>query len=181
MRTTGAVLTVVLALAGPQAVAEEKVDPLLFNVPKEVRKVCEETFPGYRALSVGERKEKGQTRYRITFFDPADRTIYGRKDGDEAIMELKQYRFEVTADGKVVEEPRHHLREDRVPKAVIDRYKKWLGDTPPRAMVVGWEAEREKDKDRVFHVWYVVNSVTGYSASFKEDGTLLKENKTGKE
>jgi len=118
----------------------------------------------------------GAYRHVAGWYYAAPYGVYATRDGHLAVSLCP-----LAALAKVIEEPRHHVREDRVPKAVIDRYKKWLGDTPPRAMVVGWEAEREKDKDRVFHVWYVVNSVTGYSASFKEDGTLLKENKTGKE
>jgi hypothetical protein len=76
-------------------------------------------------LRAVERRAGGAPVYRITLFSPADTLVHAKKIGDDHVSELPLYHLEVTGDGKVLEESRHAVPESRVPKAVLDGYRRW--------------------------------------------------------
>ena len=148
-------------------------DPLLRQLPAGARKVCRNLFPGHRALRYVERKEKDTLVYRVTFFQPASGAIRTRLVDGETVTELPLDVLELTADGKVLEEGRHSVADSQVPKAVLEAYKKWNAKGL-EGMAVFWAAEQKKGEGRTFQVMILVNSLTAFNASFKEDGTVIK-------
>jgi hypothetical protein len=157
----------------PLAVAGEPMeDPILRFLPKEVRKACEDAFPGHRALRAVERQAGGAPVYRVTVFSSTDTMVYAKKIGDDHVSELPLYHLELTADGKVVEESRHAVPESRVPKAVLAGYRTW-NPGGVKGMAVVWGVELQKGTDRVFSVNVILSSVKTYFASFKEDGSVV--------
>src|SRR5262245_41183457 len=110
------------ALASAQ---RPKGDPILSGFPEKIRKVCKETFPDARVLKVTERETRDGPLYRFTLFYPDDTTVHHRSVGGETVRQLLTYDLELTADGKVLEESRHSVRESQVPKVVLASYHQW--------------------------------------------------------
>src|SRR5262249_54002774 len=142
------------------------------HVPTEVRKICEETFPGYRCLKVVWREEKDVKIFRATFFNPADMGAESRLVNGEHITQLSLYDLELTADVKIIAESAHWIDAKRWPKQVQASFQKWN----PKG-VKGQEmhsfTEVRKGDSRVYRVRIIVNAIKAYSALFGEDGSVL--------
>jgi hypothetical protein len=156
----------------PTAPERPRPDPVLLSVPGEVRAVCEETFPGHRCLRVAVREEKGAKLFHLTVFDPAGMGTESRLVNGEHVTQLPLYHLELTADGKVLEETAHWIDPKRWPRPVQAGYQKWNPNG-----VQGQElhslTEVPRGEARVYRVRIIVNQIKAYSASFKEDGSVL--------
>ena len=175
MRNVGrAALTFWLWGVLPLAIAGEAIeDPVLRFAPKAVQNVCAERFPAHRVLRVVERQVGGApVVYRITVFSIADTGVFTKTTGDDTVSELLLHQLELMADGKVIEESRHAVPEYRVPKAVLDGYRRWNPDGV-KGMGVFWTAGQEKGKERMFSASVILSAVKAYSASFRTNGSVV--------
>jgi hypothetical protein len=161
----------------PGAAEQPRPDPVLNHVPREVRAVCEETFPGHRCLRVAEREEKGAKVFRVTVFDPASMGAETRLVNGEHVTQLPLYHLELTADGKVLEETVHWIDPRRWPKPVQASYQKW-NPNGVKGQELHSLTEVPRGEARVYRVRILVNQVKAYSASFKEDGSVLAADPT---
>jgi hypothetical protein len=157
--------------------ARERPDPVLSNVPVAIRPVFEKTFPNHRCVRMAMRPVKGKDKdkytYRGTFFDPASTTVRTKGIGEEIVTQPLLYDLEVSEEGKVIEEtPRPVLEPARLPKAVVAAYEKW-NPKGIKGMAVMWTTEVPRGKDRVYGAYILVNAIKSYSASFKEDGSVI--------
>jgi hypothetical protein len=147
-------------------------DPVYRHMPDAVRAVFETTFPGYRCIRLAIRQEKGAAVYRGTVFDPASGGASTRRVGEESVTEPILYHLEVSADGKVLEETAHWIDLKRWPQPVQASYQKW-NPKGGEGREVHWLTEVPKGEARVYRVRIIVNAIKAYSASFKEDGSVL--------
>ncbi|MFT3883241.1 MAG: hypothetical protein QM703_26760 [Gemmatales bacterium] len=154
-----------------------KRDPVYSSVPATVRQVFEETFPQHRCVRmVIHDRGKETAVYRGTVFNPADvwSTSVRLVNGESVVTPILD-EMEVDAQGKVLEEPLRLFNPQRLPRAVVAAYQTW---NPKR--VKGqeqiWQTEVARGKDRIYRVKINVNAVKSYSATFKEDGTVLEAN-----
>lgn len=175
----GCGLTAAVAWADekPAASQERRLDPVYVHLPTEIRKVFEDTFPNHRCIRLVIRGEKNAAVYRATVFDLADMSATVLYVGEECICTPKLYQLELDARGKVVEETRRPIGPDRLPSAVAAAYEKWNPKGLKR-MATLWSTEVPRGKDRVYFVHILVNAIKGYSASFKENGTVLTADPT---
>jgi hypothetical protein len=157
----------------PAAKERPRRDPVYMYLPDAVRAVFEDTFPGYRCVRLATRREKGATVYRATIFDPASAGAHTQRVGEETVTQPILYHMELTADGKVIEEsPRPVLDPGRLPKAVLAAYEKW-NPTGVRGQELWWMTDVPRGGARVYRVRIIVNAIKAYSASFREDGSVL--------
>jgi hypothetical protein len=143
------------------------------HLPEEIRKVFEETFPDHRCIRLVIRGEKDATVYRGTLFHPAAMSSTSKRVGEERIITPPLDHLELDASGKVLEETLHFVDSGRLPKAVTDAYEKWN----PKGVTARehwWMTEVPRGKDRVYRVRMIENAVKGYTALFKEDGTVVE-------
>jgi hypothetical protein len=169
-------MTTVTAGADDKPAAPEppKRDPIYSNVPDAIRKVFDDTFPNHRCIRMVTRGEKDATVYRATVFNPADLSVITQLVDGGHIMTPPLYHLELDATGKVLEETRRPVLDlGQLPKAVVAAHEKWNAKGV-KGMALMWSTQVPRGKDRVYGVFIIVNSVTGYSASFKADGTVLK-------
>ena len=161
--------------------ARERPDPVFSNVPVAIRPVFESTFPNHRCVRMALRpvkdKDKGKGKdkytYRGTFFNPASTTVRTKGEGEEIVTQPLLYDLEVSEEGKVIEETPHPvLKPERLPKAVVAAYEKW-NPKGVKGMAVMWTTEVPRGKDRVYGAYILVDAIRSYSASFKEDGTVV--------
>jgi len=81
--------------------------------------------------------------------------------------------------GKSLEETARPIVPDQLPKAVVAAYEKWNPKGVKR-MATMWSTELPRGKERIYGVHILVNQIKGYSAFFKEDGTIVKADLTDK-
>jgi hypothetical protein len=147
-------------------------DPVYSNVPAAIRKVFEDTFPNYRCIRMAIRGEKDATVYRATVFNPASGGAHTQHVGGEIVTTPILYHLELDAAGKVLEETPRFVDTGRLPKAVTAAYEKW-NPKGVKGQELWWQTEVPRGKDRVYRVRIIVNAIKAYSASFKEDGSVL--------
>jgi hypothetical protein len=162
----------------PAAKGPPTRDPVYFDLPAAARKVFEDTFPNHRCIRLVTRGEGKAAVYRGTVFDlTGQAAVSGVKRG-EVVTTPVLYDLEVDAKGKVLEEQRRPIRPGQLPKAVAAAYEKW-NPKGVRRLATDWSTEVPRGKDRVYHVYILVNQIKAYSASFKGDGTVLSADPTG--
>src|SRR5262249_46776332 len=116
---------------------------------------------------------KGAMVYRATVFNPASGGAETRQVGAENITQPILYHLELSESGKVLEEtPRPVLDLKRLPKAVVAGYEKWnpKGGTGQEHR---WTTEVPRGEARIYRVRIIESAIKAYSASFKEDGSVL--------
>ena len=148
-------------------------DPVYMHLPEEIRRVFEETFPDHRCIRLVIRGEKEATVYRATVFHPAAMSSNSQRVGGERIITPPLDHLELDASGKVLEETLHFVDAVRLPKPVTAAYEKWN----PKGVTARehfWLTEVQRGKDRVYRVRMIENAVKGYTALFKEDGSVLE-------
>jgi len=148
-------------------------DPVYMHLPEEIRKVFEETFPNHRCIRLVIRGEKEATVYRATVFHPAAMSSVSIRVGGEQVITPPLDHLELDANGKVLEETLHFVDPGRLPKAVTAAYEKWN----PKGFTARehwWMTEVPRGKDRVYRVRMIENAVKGYTALFKEDGSVVE-------
>jgi hypothetical protein len=150
-------------------------DPVYMHLPEEIRKVFEETFPDHRCIRLVIRGEKEATVYRATVFHPAAMSSISKRVGEEQVTTPPLDYLELDAGGKVLEESLHFVDTGRLPKPVTAAYEKWN----PKGVTARehfWLTEVPRGKDRVYRIRMIENAVKGYTALFKEDGTVVEAN-----
>jgi hypothetical protein len=148
-------------------------DPVYMHLPEAIRKVFEETFPGHRCIRLVIRGEKEATVYRATVFHPAAMSSSSKRVGEEEVITPPLDYLELDAGGKVLEETLHFVDPGRLPKPVTAAYEKWN----PKGVTARehwWMTEVQRGKDRVYRVRMIENAIKGYTALFKEDGTVVE-------
>jgi hypothetical protein len=154
-------------------------DPVYLDLTAAARKVFEDTFPNHRCIRLVTRGEGEAAVYRATVFDLTDQSaVHAIKANKEVVTTPVLYDLEVDAKGKVLEETRRPIAPGQVPKAVVAAYEKW--NPKIRRLATDWSTQVPRGKDRVYHVYVLVNQIEAYSASFKGDGTVLKADPTDK-
>jgi hypothetical protein len=151
---------------------QPQYDPVYMQLPEAIRPVFEDTFPGYRCIRLVTRGEKDATVYRGTVFDPAAMSSSHQRIGGETVTTPNLYHLELDANGKVLEETLHFVDRERLPKAVAAAYEKW-NPKGVEGREFFWQTGVPRGKDRVYLVRIIENAIKGYSASFKEDGSVL--------
>lgn len=150
-------------------------DPLFSHTPKEVRAVLEDTFPLHLCIRLAERwNERRETvSYRATVFNPASRGAHTQLVNGELVSQPILYHIELTPKGTVVEEtPRPILDLSKVPKVVMDSYRKW-NPHEVRGMTVSWITQVPRGGERTYSVGILMSAIKAYGATFKLDGTIL--------
>jgi hypothetical protein len=148
-------------------------DPVYRHLPEEIRKIFEETFPDHRCIRLVIRGEKDATVYRGTVFNPAAMSSISKRVAGEEVTTPPLDHLELDANGKVLEETLHFVDTRRLPKPVTAAYEKW-NPKGVRAREHFWLTEVQRGKDRVYRVRMIENPVKGYTALFKEDGSVLE-------
>jgi hypothetical protein len=177
----GGGLTTAIARADEKPADKEppKPDPMYSNLSAAARKVFEDTFPNHRIIRLVTRGDGENAVYRGTVFNLTDTTLTSGRDrvDGEFVTTPRLYYLEVDAKGKVLEELPRPIGPERVPKAVAAAYDKWNPKAVKR-MATMWTTEVPRGKDRVYRVQVLVSAIKSYSASFKEDGTVLSADAT---
>jgi hypothetical protein len=169
----GGLTTAAAADEGPAAGPPRRHDPVYGHMPIALRKVFEGTFPNHRCIRLGIRGEGDAAVYRGTVFDPANVSSASvRRVGDETVCTPPLFELEVDATGKVLEETPRWFDPAHLPKPVAAAYAKWNA-TGIAGMTVMWHTEVPRGKDRVYRVRIIVNAVKAYSATFREDGSVV--------
>jgi hypothetical protein len=157
----------------PAAAERPRRDPVYMHVPEAIRAVFEDTFPNHRCIRLARRQEKGAPVYRATVFDPASAGAETQRVGEESVTQPILYHLELSATGSVIEEtPRPVFDLGRLPKAVLAGYEKW-NPKGVQGQEFWWLTEVPRGEARVYRVRILVNAIKAYSASFKEDGSVL--------
>ncbi len=163
----------------PPAADQPKVDPILSRgLPDAVRKAFVHALPGYWCVRLGVRGKEDAAVYRVTVFHPGHGQTSHVKDG-EFVTTPRLYDIELDARGKSLEETARPIGPDQLPKAVLAAYERWNPKGVER-MATMWSTELPRGKDRVYGVYILVSQIKGYSAFFKEDGTVVKADPTDK-
>ena len=110
--------------------------------------------------------------FRGKFFDLTLSKVRCGQEGKEFVSEPIFYEMEVAADGKVVEETYHPVAPDGLPKPVQTAYGKW-NPNGVKGMFVQWNTAVPRGKERVYSVTILIDQLTVYFATFKEDGTVV--------
>jgi len=140
------------------------------SLPEAIRAVFETTFPVTGASGWPIRQEKGAAVYRGTVFNPPA-GCPDRRVGEESVTEPILYHLEVAADAKIIEEtprpvdPVGCRRRSSPPTRSGTRRGSRAGSTGDTE-VPPWEGP-------VYHVRINRERVKGYTASFKEDGSVV--------
>lgn len=163
----------------PTAKEPPKRDPVVASVPAAVRKIFEETYPGYRCIRMGRRGEGEKAVYRGTFYNLAEwsSTQVRHVDG-ESVITPPLYHLELDAAGKVIEETHRPIQPKQLPKAVQAAYEKWNPKGIEGRSGHFWLTEVPRGKTRVYHINILLNAVKAYRATFQEDGTVVKSDPT---
>ena len=140
------------------------------------RKAFEGALPGYWCVRLTTRGEKDAAVYRATVFHPGHGQFSRVIDG-ESVTTPRLYDLVLDARGKSLEETARPIVPDQLPQAVVAAYEKWNPKGVKR-MATMWSTELPRGKERVYGVYILVNQTKGYSASFKEDGTVVKADPT---
>ncbi len=151
---------------------EPKRDSVYVNLPDAVRKVYEETFPGYRCTRLVRRGTGDAAVYRATVFDPASGGAAVESVGGESVATPILYHLELNAAARVLEETLRPVDVEWLPPAVSVAFRKW-NPKEVRGRENYWRTEVPRGKDRVYRVQLILSAVKSYSASFKEDGTVV--------
>jgi hypothetical protein len=171
----GLTMTAVAGAADQQPAGKEKPrNPLYSSMPSAVRAVFEDAFPNHVCIRLVRRQEKGATMYRGTVFDSASGGAQTKRVGEEIVTEPILYHLEISETGKVLEETLRPVFDPKqLPKAVLAAYEKWNPKGVTGSSGHWWMTEVPRGEARVYRVRIILSAVKAYSASFKEDGTVL--------
>jgi hypothetical protein len=152
-------------------------DPLYSRLPKEARAVVEDTFPLHLCIRLVERRVRDETvAYRVTVFNPASRGAQTRMVDGESVSEPILYHLELTPRGTVIEEtPRPILDLARLPKPVVESYRKW-NPREVRGMYVQWITQVPRGGTRTYRAHILMSAIKAYDATFQPDGTVVSAN-----
>jgi hypothetical protein len=153
-----------------------KDDPVVFMLPGPIQEAYYLRYrprDGYRALRATWSEAGAASTYTITLYHTGG-LMRGGRVGDKTMQELFQYTMTLAADGQLIEEQQHSIDERDVPPPVLEGYKTWNRNAV-KGMVVPWGVEKTVNGKRTFSVSIVFNQIEAKSASFLEDGSLIKE------
>lgn len=149
-------------------------DPLYSRLNKEARAVVEDTFPLHLCIRLVERRVRDETvAYRVTVFNPASRGARTKMVDGESVSEPILYHLELTPKGTIIEEtPRPILDLAKLPKPVLESYRKW-NPREVRNMMVTWITEVPRGGTRTYRAHILVSAIKAYNATFKPDGSVI--------
>lgn len=156
-------------------------DPMHSTMNRAVFKTYREIFPpGYRIwqMRIREEDKAAEERHEIIVFQPESTGTHNQLVDGVMIKKLINYKLVVSGDGKVISEQIHPVPKDTVPKPVHEAFEVWRRpfSEKPKVEWIEWMAFQDEGSERLYVIQVIVNSVEGYWATLKADGTIVKQN-----